>query len=57
MSEGKVGHEQLAYGRGAGFGNHGGKQSSAGLADGYEHSLSLTLPGLSTLVFKWTAKG
>ena len=27
-----------------------------GLADGYEHSLSLTLPGLSTLVFKWTAK-
>jgi len=27
------------------------------LADGYEHALQLTLPGLATLVFKWSAKG
>ena len=45
----------LYYG-GTGFGNHGGRQSTTALADGYEQSLSLTLPGLSTLVFKWTAK-
>lgn len=44
------------YYGGTGFGNHGGRQSSTALADGYEQSLSLTLPGLSTLVFKWTAK-
>jgi 1,4-alpha-glucan branching enzyme len=44
------------YYGGTGFGNHGGKQSSTALADGYEQSLGLTLPGLSTLVFKWTAK-
>jgi 1,4-alpha-glucan branching enzyme len=46
-----------AYYGGTGFGNHGGRQSSTALADGYEQSLSLTLPGLSTLVFKWVAKG
>ena len=45
-----------SYYGGTGFGNHGGRQSSTALADGYEQSLSLTLPGLSTLVFKWTAK-
>jgi 1,4-alpha-glucan branching enzyme len=45
------------YYGGSGFGNHGGKQTSAALADGYEHALQLTLPGLSTLVFKWSAKG
>ncbi len=45
----------LYYG-GTGFGNHGGRPASTQPADGYEHSLSLTLPGLSTLVFKWTAK-
>ena len=44
------------YYGGTGFGNHGGRQSTTQLADGYEQSLSLTLPGLSTLVFKWTAK-
>ncbi len=44
------------YYGGTGFGNHGGRQSSTALADGYEQSLSLTLPGLSTLVFKWTVK-
>ncbi|MEJ1971234.1 MAG: alpha amylase C-terminal domain-containing protein [Lacunisphaera sp.] len=40
---------------GAGFGNHGGRQASTALADGFEQSLSLTLPGLSVLVFKWSA--
>jgi 1,4-alpha-glucan branching enzyme len=40
---------------GAGFGNHGGKQASTAPADGYENSLSLTLPGLTVLVFKWSA--
>ncbi len=45
------------YYGGTGFGNHGGKQSSTTLADGYENSLQLTLPGLTTLVFKWSAKG
>jgi len=44
------------YYGGTGFGNHGGKQSSTQPADGYENSLNLTLPGLSTLVFKWVAK-
>lgn len=44
------------YYGGTGFGNHGGKQASTALANGYEQSLSLTLPGVSTLVFKWTAK-
>ena len=45
------------YYGGTGFGNHGGRQSSTALADGYEQSLNLTLPGLSTLVFRWNAKG
>ena len=44
------------YYGGTGFGNHGGRQATTQLGDGYEQSLSLTLPGLSTLVFKWTAK-
>jgi 1,4-alpha-glucan branching enzyme len=44
------------YYGGTGFGNHGGRQSSTALADGFEQSLSLTLPGLSTLVFRWAAK-
>ncbi len=44
------------YYGGTGFGNHGGKQTSTALANGYEQSLSLTLPGVSTLVFKWKAK-
>ena len=45
------------YYGGSGFGNHGGKQASVAQADGYEHALQLTLPGLSTLVFHWSAKG
>ncbi|MBL9215242.1 MAG: 1,4-alpha-glucan branching protein GlgB [Opitutaceae bacterium] len=44
------------YYGGTGFGNHGGRASATVPADGYEQSLSLTLPGLSTLAFKWTAR-
>ena len=44
------------YYGGTGFGNHGGKKTTTALADGYEQSLTLTLPGLSTTVFKWVAK-
>jgi 1,4-alpha-glucan branching enzyme len=40
---------------GAGFGNHGGRHTTTALADGFEQSLSITLPGLSVLVFKWSA--
>jgi 1,4-alpha-glucan branching enzyme len=43
------------YYGGAGFGNHGGRQSATMPADGFEHSLSLTVPGLTMLVFKWSA--
>ncbi len=39
---------------GAGFGNYGGKQTEAGECDGFEQRLTLTLPGLSTLVFRWS---
>jgi 1,4-alpha-glucan branching enzyme len=43
------------YYGGVGFGNHGGRHASTALADGFEQSLSLTLPGLSVVVFKWVA--
>ncbi len=45
-----------AYYGGAGFGNHGGRQATTAQADGYEQSVSLTLPGLTTLIFRWQAK-
>ena len=44
-----------AYYGGDGIGNLGGCESSAMPCDGQGQSLLLTLPGLSTLVFKWTA--
>lgn len=44
------------YYGGTGVGNHGGRPSETSPADGCENSLSLTLPGLTALVFKWTAK-
>ncbi|MDQ5978261.1 MAG: 1,4-alpha-glucan branching enzyme, partial [Verrucomicrobiota bacterium] len=44
-----------SYYGGAGFGNHGGRPASTIPSDGFEQSLSLTLPGLSVLVFKWSA--
>jgi 1,4-alpha-glucan branching enzyme len=42
------------YYGGAGFGNHGGRTADETPADGYGQSLLLTVPGLSTLVLKWT---
>ncbi len=44
-----------SYYGGTGVGNHGGRHATTAPADGFEHSLSLTLPGLSTLVFKCPA--
>ena len=44
------------YYGGAGFGNHGGRPAVTTPADGFEQSLSVTLPGLSVLVFKWSAE-
>ena len=44
----------IYYG-GDGIGNLGGCESSNLSCDGQGQSLLLTLPGLSTLVFKWTA--
>jgi hypothetical protein len=38
---------------GEGTGNHGHRDAEGAPRDGYDQSLSLTLPGLSTLVFKW----
>jgi 1,4-alpha-glucan branching enzyme len=46
-----------SYYGGAGFGNHGGRPAVTMPADGYEQSLSITLPGLSVLVFRWTESG
>jgi 1,4-alpha-glucan branching enzyme len=43
------------YYGGDGIGNLGGCESSAMPSDGQSQSLLLTLPGLSTLVFKWSA--
>ena len=40
---------------GSGAGNYGGQDTDASPADGFEQSLALTLPGLSTIVLKWTA--
>jgi 1,4-alpha-glucan branching enzyme len=39
---------------GAGFGNDGGCEAEAIDADGYDQSVALTLPGLSTLVLRWS---
>ena len=38
---------------GEGTGNHGGRDSDDTPSDGHAQSISLTLPGLTTLVFKW----
>ncbi|MFI5335814.1 MAG: 1,4-alpha-glucan branching protein GlgB [Opitutales bacterium] len=43
-----------SYYGGAGFGNFGGTAAEERPADGRTHSLELTLPGLSTLVLKWS---
>jgi 1,4-alpha-glucan branching enzyme len=41
---------------GNGVGNFGGRMTDATPADGQAQSLTLALPGLSTLVYKWTAQ-
>ena len=46
-----------SYYGGAGFGNHGGRDSEAVAHDGCDQSLVITLPGLTTLVFQWTLGG
>ncbi|HVU18915.1 MAG TPA: 1,4-alpha-glucan branching protein GlgB [Candidatus Didemnitutus sp.] len=45
-----------AYYGGGGVGNEGGRAAEDVPADGYGQSLVLTLPGLSTLVLKWTVR-
>ena len=42
---------------GSGLGNDGGRTASSEARDGYTQSIELTLPPLTTLVFKWTAGG
>jgi 1,4-alpha-glucan branching enzyme len=41
------------YYGGSGAGNFGGRNTDPAPADGQPHSLVLTLPGMSTLVFRW----
>lgn len=41
------------YYGGSGMGNDGSRQTDRISADGHDHSLSLTLPPFSTLIFKW----
>ena len=43
------------YYGGSGLGNDGGRQTEDEPADGFNQSLLLTLPPLSTTIFKWTA--
>lgn len=45
--------DAAVYG-GGGAGNYGGQDTDDTAADGFERSLALTLPGLSTLVLKWS---
>jgi 1,4-alpha-glucan branching enzyme len=45
------------YYGGSGLGNDGGKATEDISADGQTQSLNLTLPPLSTTIFKWTAGG
>ena len=52
----EVMNTNATYYGGDGLGNLGGCQSSDQPCDGQGNSLVLNLPGLSTLVFKWTAK-
>ena len=41
------------YYGGSGLGNDGGRQAEEVPADGFAQSLSLVLPPLTTLIFKW----
>jgi 1,4-alpha-glucan branching enzyme len=42
---------------GSGLGNDGGRSTEDEPCDGYTQSLSLVLPPLTTVIFKWTASG
>jgi 1,4-alpha-glucan branching enzyme len=42
---------------GSGLGNDGGRNTADEPRDGYTQSLELTLPPLTTLLFKWSASG
>ncbi len=44
-----------SYYGGGGLGNDGGRMTEDVASDGFEQSLLLTLPPLSTTIFKWTA--
>jgi 1,4-alpha-glucan branching enzyme len=43
------------YYGGSGLGNDGGRTAEEVPSDGFDQSLNLTLPPLTTLIFKWTA--
>jgi 1,4-alpha-glucan branching enzyme len=42
---------------GSGLGNDGGRSTNEDPRDGYSQSIEVTLPPLSTVIFKWTAGG
>jgi 1,4-alpha-glucan branching enzyme len=42
------------YYGGSGLGNHGGVETEELAADGFEQSVLITMPPLSTTVLKWT---
>jgi 1,4-alpha-glucan branching enzyme len=45
------------YYGGSGLGNDGGRETADVPRDGYTQSLELTLPPLTTLIFRWTSTG
>ncbi len=45
------------YYGGSGLGNDGGRATTEEPRDGFTQSIELTLPPLTTLIFKWTEKG
>ena len=45
------------YYGGTGLGNLGGRTAEEEGRDGYSYSINVTLPALSTTIFKWSAKG
>ncbi len=45
------------YYGGSGAGNEGGRMAEEIPCNGYTHSLNLTIPPMSTMMFKWTAEG
>jgi 1,4-alpha-glucan branching enzyme len=45
------------YYGGSGAGNEGGRMAEEIPCNGYSYSLNLTIPPLTTLMFKWTIEG